>query len=162
MYFARAAPSEDGGILYLRPRLKAGLLVPMMVAKILGGYSVLISGRDETCRDQLKSELEPEGYETVLAGTGWEAVRIIKRMHIHVGIIDMDMPDMSGVETLELIEQTVEQPPPCILLSGTVSKELMVRALCAHAHTLLPKPLDPTMIRRVLRELILQRYRRPY
>ena len=133
----------------------------MMATSPPGGYSVLITDDDPTCRDTLRCGLEPQGYETHVASCGLEAVRIVKRMRIHVVFVDMYMPDMTGVETVEMILQTVKEPPPCILMmSGAVTKELMMRALHAHAHTLLPKPLDLGLIRTVLDGLIRRTYLR--
>ena len=130
----------------------------MMAVKLPGRYSVLISDHDKACRDKMRAQLEPDGFATVVADSGLEAVRIVQRRHIHVAIIDMYMPDMTGVETLELIEETVPEPPPSILVSRDVTKDLMVRALRAHAHTLMPKPLDLRMMRLVLEELIRRTY----
>ena len=130
----------------------------MMTVKWRDRYSVLITGEDEPTRDELRSHLEPEGYDTIAARSGLEAIRIVKRGRIHVGIFEMHMPDMTGVEALELIRETVREPPPCILVSRGVTKELMLRALRAHAHTLLPKPLDHALMRVVLEELIRRTY----
>ncbi|NOZ21231.1 MAG: response regulator [Planctomycetes bacterium] len=130
----------------------------MMAVKRYSQYSVLITGEDETTRDELRSHLEPEGYDTVPAQSGLEAIRIVKRGRIHVGIFEMQMPDMTGVEAIEIIRETVEAPPPCILVSRKVTKELMLRALCARAHTLLAKPLNHGLMQAVLEELIRRTY----
>ena len=133
----------------------------MMTAKLPGRYSVLITDPDRAHCNRLKEQLEPEGYDTVVADCGLEAIKIVKRERIHVVLIDMQMPDMTGVETLELIRETVATPPPSILLSREVTKDLMLRALRAHAHTLLHKPVDPGMARRILEQLILRTYLGP-
>ncbi|MEW6359738.1 MAG: response regulator [Planctomycetota bacterium] len=130
----------------------------MMAVKSCNRFSVLITGADETTRNELRSHLEPQGYDTILAGSGLDAIRIVRRERIHVGIIEMSMPDMTGVEAIEIIRETVEAPPPCILVARRVTKDLMLRALHAHVHTLLPRPLDHALMRAVLDELIRRTY----
>ena len=136
----------------------AGRIIVMMTVRFPGRYSVLITDDDEAHRDELCSELEPEGYDTVVADCGLDAVKIVRRQRIHVVIIEMYMPEMTGVETLRLIEDTVGEPPPSILVSRDVTKELMLRALRAHAHTLLHKPVDLRLTRLILEKLIRRTY----
>lgn len=130
----------------------------MMAAMSVGRYSVLITDDDEAHCDEVRAGLEHEGYDTVVARCGREAVKIIRRERIHVVIMEMYMPDMTGLETLEIIEEAIEAPPPSILVSRHVTQDLLVRALRAHAHTLMHKPLDLRMTQRILRNLILRTY----
>jgi len=121
-------------------------------------YSVLITDDDEQSRLAIRDGLRAENYKTLLASCGREAIEIVRNELVHVMILDMHMPDMTGIETLELMEQIVEAPPPCILISGDVSKELKIRAMMARAHTVLQKPLRLDIVRMVLSELIKRYY----
>ena len=65
-------------------------------------YSVLITDDDRGCREALREIMEPEGFQTRLASSGEEALDIVRDEPIHLAFLDMNMPTLSGLETLEL------------------------------------------------------------
>ena len=120
-------------------------------------HSLLIGDDDKPCRDSLKLFFEPQGFKTHLASCGREAIEIVQQEVIHVMILDMHMPDLSGIETLKLIKEITANPAPCIFMSADASKEQRLEALSAEAHAVIPKPINLNMIRFVV-EQILRKY----
>ena len=49
-------------------------------------------------------ELQDEGYEVRVAGQGREAVRLVESFHPDVVILEVLLPDMSGLETGRIIK----------------------------------------------------------
>src|SRR5207247_7288710 len=66
-------------------------------------YSILITDDDRGCREALKEIVEPEGFRTLLASSGEEAVDIVREEPVHLALLDMNLPRMTGLETLQLV-----------------------------------------------------------
>ena len=67
--------------------------------------SVLIADDDDSCRETLRQIVEPEGYRSVLAASGEEAIEIIQEESIQIALFDVHMPRMTGLETVQLVHQ---------------------------------------------------------
>ena len=67
--------------------------------------SILISDDDVEFRETLRGMFEPRGYRTIVAGDGEEAVEIVRSEPIHLVLLDLHMPKLSGLEVLQLIKQ---------------------------------------------------------
>lgn len=105
-------------------------------------YSLLITDRDELSRETIRGSLEPAGYNTYLAGSGREAIEIARDVVIHTLITDMNLPDISGLETFRFIKKEFQVVLPCILLTRNASKETLLRAISAEAFTVISKPIS--------------------
>lgn len=120
--------------------------------------TMLITDDDAAFRDTLQSVFGPAGFHTFLASCGWEAVETVKRHFINILIMDMNMPDLTGLETFHLIKQ-IRENIPCVFVSGDPDSFL---ALTRHlnqseVYRHIEKPVDLKALRRVVRELLLQR-----
>jgi CheY-like chemotaxis protein len=108
-------------------------------------YSILITDDDVGCREALRDIFEPEGYRTFLASSGEEAVDIVRDQPVHVALLDMHMPRMTGLETLELVRQ-VNRLLPCILVTGDSNELLIRQAFRAHVYSVIPKPVSKNVV----------------
>jgi len=70
------------------------------------------------------------GYEVSLADNGWSGLELYRREHPDVILLDLNMPEMEGVEVLKQI-RTMDSKQPVIVLTGDrrPQTEHQVRAL---------------------------------
>jgi CheY-like chemotaxis protein len=108
-------------------------------------FSILITDDDVGCREALRDIFEPEGYQTLLASSGEEALEIVRVTQVHVALLDMHMPRMTGLETLELVRQ-VNNVLPCILVTGDSNEVLMRQAFRARVYSVIPKPVSKNVV----------------
>ena len=108
-------------------------------------YSILITDDDPECREALREIVEPEGYRTILAESGEEAVDIVRDEPVHLALLDMQLPKMSGLETMQLVRQ-FNQVLPFILVTGAATDELMRQAFSARAFSVIPKPVSKNVV----------------
>src|SRR5262249_10571040 len=108
-------------------------------------YSILITDDDVGCREALRDIMEPEGYRTYLASSGEEAVEIVQQEPVHLALLDMHMPRLTGLETLELVRQ-VNAILPCILVTADPDEGLMRQAIRARAYSVIPKPVSKNVV----------------
>src|SRR5947207_1675652 len=86
-------------------------------------YSILITDDDSGSREALREIVEPEGYRTLLASSGEEAVDIVREETIHLALLDVHMPRLTGLETVQLVHQ-INDVLPCILVTANVSEDV--------------------------------------
>ena len=121
-------------------------------------YDILVTDDDEGCRESVRDALATHGYRPHVASCGREAIEYVRRHRVDVFIVDMNMPDLTGAETITIIRSEVSCPIPSILISAEPSTDLLRRALVAHIESFMPKPINLNLLRRMVAELILKRY----
>ncbi len=108
-------------------------------------YSVLITDDDADYREALRELVEPEGYRTLLASSGEEALDIVREQSIHIALFDMHMPRMTGLEAVEIVHQ-INAVLPCILVTADPSADVMRQAFRVRAYSVLPKPVSKSIL----------------
>ena len=102
--------------------------------------SILISDDDLNFRETLESVFAPRGFRILLAGDGEEALQIVRTKEVHLALLDMHMPKLTGLETLRQVKQ-IKAMLPCILMSAHWDEILIEQARSAHAFLVLPKTI---------------------
>ncbi len=116
-----------------------------MTATVQRPYSILITDDDRGSRESLRDIVEPQGYRTLLASSGEEALEIVHQEPVHLVLTDMHMPRLTGLETIRLVHQ-VNDLLPCILITGDATDLLIRQALNAHAFSVIPKPVSKNVV----------------
>jgi CheY-like chemotaxis protein len=94
-------------------------------------------------RKVMVRRFEGLGYEVVEARHGWQALELVEQGNLDLVILDILMPDMSGLEVLKLIRETYSaEELPVIVVSGRDDLKDVAESLRAGANDHLPKPLD--------------------
>src|SRR6266446_171175 len=108
-------------------------------------YSILITDDDSSCREALRDIFEPEGYRTLLASSGEEAVDIVRGENVHLALLDVHMPRLTGLETVQLVHQ-INEMLPCILVTANATEDLMRQAFSVRAYSVIPKPVSKNVL----------------
>lgn len=77
---------------------------------------VLIVDDDIHIQRLYKEELEEEGYEAIVAGTGKDALELFEKENPDVVTLDILMPDMDGIT---LLRKMKEQKPKTPIIMST-------------------------------------------
>src|SRR5207237_4926643 len=75
------------------------------------------------------------------AGDGEEALKIVGQEDVHLVLLDMHMPRLTGLETMRRVKQ-FRSRLPCILLSARLDDALVQQARLAEAFSVLAKPVS--------------------
>jgi CheY-like chemotaxis protein len=108
-------------------------------------YSILIADDDAGCRETLRDVVEPEGFHTLLATSGEEAVDIVRGKAVHLVLLDMHMATLTGLEALQLLRQ-FNAHLPAILVTADASESLLRQAVQAHVYSVVPKPINKNVL----------------
>ncbi|HVU87095.1 MAG TPA: response regulator [Pirellulales bacterium] len=103
--------------------------------------NLLITDDDLGFRETLRGVLEPQGFRTFMASDGEEALDVVRREEVHLVLLDMHMPRLTGLETLRLLKE-IKVILPCIILSANADDALREEARRANAFSVLSKPVS--------------------
>ncbi|MBN1824650.1 MAG: sigma-54-dependent Fis family transcriptional regulator [Candidatus Eisenbacteria bacterium] len=101
---------------------------------------ILIVDDEKNIRRTLDMILRPEGFETVEAASGEEAIRLFGEGGADLVVLDVKLPGMDGIETLREIRRA-EPEQMVIMISGHATVATAVEATREGAFDFLEKPL---------------------
>jgi DNA-binding NtrC family response regulator len=112
---------------------------------------ILVVDDEPLQRGILQTILDGEGYETITAGSGSEALAAIRKIPPDVVVSDLKMAGMDGIELLGSLPQT-PAPPPVIIVTAHGTIDSAVEAVKLGAFDYLTKPLDKQKILMAVRK----------
>src|SRR5450432_3004855 len=110
-------------------------------------HKILIVDDEAGIRESLSGVLTDEGYSASSVDSGEACLELLRLAAFDVVLLDVWLPGMDGLETLEKIRD-LENAPEVIMISGHGNIEAAVRATKLGAYDFLEKPLsiDKTLI----------------
>jgi CheY-like chemotaxis protein len=119
--------------------------------------SLLITDDDPGFRETLRVVFEPKGFRTLLASDGEEALKIVHTETVHLVLLDVHMPKLTGLETLRMMKQ-FRAMLPCILLSAQLDELIVEQARLANAYLVLSKTVTVGQITGAVRQALQRTY----
>jgi CheY-like chemotaxis protein len=102
-------------------------------------------------RDLMSRRLERSGFRVVSAGSGPEALDLLKRAPVDLVLLDIMMPGMTGFEVLKTVRLSRSVAVlPVIMVTAKTDSEDVVEALSLGANDYVTKPVDyPVALARI-------------
>ena len=120
------------------------------------GPLVLVVDDDPTARRMLDVRMRALGCQVAMAGTGREALTAIERDLPAVILLDLQMPQMDGMEVLRtLSREAVDVPTIVITAHGSI--DTAVEAMKEGAVDFILKPFDPQYLEIAVRRALERR-----
>ncbi len=116
-------------------------LPPDIFEKEAARGRILVIDDEPDIRESLEMLLSSESYRVDLAANATEGLRRLELSSYDLILLDLMMPDKSGMEVLEEIRQR-DQETPVFLITAYGSIEVAVQALKRGANDYLSKPWD--------------------
>lgn len=124
--------------------------------------TLLVVDDEEMLRDAIAFDFRRKGYQVFVAGSGNEALELVKKEEIHLVLSDVRMPNGSGIDLLNSLKKLEASPPAMIFLTGFADISLE-QAYDMGAEAVFPKPFDRKALHQaVVRALVPldQKYKR--
>jgi len=132
-------------------------------------FHFLTQNEDRSTRTVLVTEDNPEisyflakklipsfGYKTLQATTGKEGLEMIRRFRPDVALLDLQLPDMDGLDVLrELAKEG--QTVPAILMTAHGSEQVAIDAFRLGVQDYLSKPVDAERLKQLIARILNQR-----
>jgi two-component system nitrogen regulation response regulator NtrX len=107
----------------------------------MAGPIVLVVDDGEGIRETLSGIFEDEGCDVLASSSGEEAIELTKEQNPDLIFLDIWLPGIDGIQTLEEIK-VLKPDLPVIMISGHGNIELAVKATRMGAYDFLEKPLS--------------------
>jgi two-component system response regulator HydG len=111
---------------------------------------VLVVDDDQAIREALSRTLEKMGYEVVLAEDGQVGLDRLRAGAIHIALVDLQMPKLSGQELLKAA-RTIAPDVEVIVITGHGTVEDAVEAMKDGAYDFITKPFKRVQLERTIR-----------
>jgi len=117
---------------------------------------LLIVDDSKLMRDMVAACLRPLGAVTFeFAGTGLEAIERLALASFDIVVLDLNMPDVGGIEVVEFVRsQDRLRTLPILIVTTRGDDESRARVLEAGASSFLAKPFVPAQILEEVRRLL--------
>lgn len=116
---------------------------------------VLIVDDDERIVEAFSAILGQDGYQIHVAGDGQTALQQAHRHRPDVIVLDVNLPDQSGIEVCVQVKSDLDTRfIPVILVTGNNARAQRLEGLQARADDFLGKPVDPVELMARVRSLI--------
>jgi two-component system chemotaxis response regulator CheY len=116
---------------------------------------VLVVDDSSAMRAYVRAALSVDGVSDVREATsGFEALRILPRESFDVVVVDINMPDINGLELVAFMRRSeAHQSTPIILISTESGERDQARGLAIGANAFLSKPFSADALRALVAEL---------
>lgn len=104
-------------------------------------YRILLVEDESHLRENIRTNLELEGYEVVSTGVGREALKHFKEQRFNLVILDVMLPEMSGYDICEQMRLEDSHIPILFLTAKDTSQDI-VHGLKKGADDYLTKPFN--------------------
>ncbi len=115
--------------------------------------TILIADDEKGARFGMKKALEKDGYSLFEASSGQEARAFIKNRLPDLVFLDINMPEMNGLEVLEKIKG-MECSPLVVVITAYGSEKIAVEAMKKGAYDYISKPFDIEELRLIARNAL--------
>jgi len=118
--------------------------------------TVLVIDDEEVMREILESLLTQEGYRVKLATSGQEGLEIAGREPIDLAIVDVMLPDRSGIDVLDELKKS-DPELVVVMITAFASVETAIEAMKRGAQDYVTKPFKNDEVRVVVANGMKQR-----
>jgi two-component system response regulator AtoC len=110
---------------------------------------VLIVDDELQLIEAFKKQLTREGMHVITASYANEALSIVKEESVDVGVLDIKLPDLDGVELLLKLKQ-IEPTLEVVMLTAYASVDTAIRSMKLGAYDYLTKPCKISELQKVI------------
>ncbi len=111
--------------------------------------NLLVTDDDSAFRSVLRDALVERGFQVTEAGDGEEALDILRQTRVHMALVDLHMPRMTGLEVMRHLTHSPESPL-CVLMSAALDDQIRREAEQVRAYRVLSKPIRLQQIRELV------------
>ncbi len=127
----------------------------MAVDTLTAKARLLIVDDDANLVDTFSEYLENFDFALDVAKTGQEALEMVKTGKYDLMLLDIKLPDFSGMEVLKQVKQ-IKNELPVMIMTGYISTDSAIEAMKHGAHEFITKPFDLDSVMGIINRLVKQ------
>lgn len=90
----------------------------------------------------VEKKLQEIGYTVQTASTGQEGIELFKTFQPDLVLVDINMPDMNGIEVVQQIKSIEQQRTPILVMSGNTDEEVIMKGFDLGVDDYMKKPVS--------------------
>src|SRR3954449_3665433 len=118
--------------------------------------TILVIDDEEIMREILDTLLSREGYDVRLAASGEEGLELARSMPFDAAIVDIMMPGLNGIETLDELKR-IDEDLAVLIITAYASVESAIAAMKNGAFDYITKPFKNDEVLVVVRNALKRR-----
>jgi two-component system response regulator PilR (NtrC family) len=118
--------------------------------------TILVVDDEEIMREILETLLIREGYEVRVASSGHEGLELARALPFDAALVDIMMPGMNGIETLDELKR-IDEDLAVIIITAYASVESAISAMKSGAFDYITKPFKNEEVLVVVRNAMERR-----
>ncbi len=115
--------------------------------------TILLVDDNAPLRNTLADILTDDGLTTREAGTGSEALELVRQVRFDLLVLDLNLPDMTGVGLYRMVSVSLPGTG-CIFMTAEASDSLVQEAMRLNPRSLLRKPFEVKRFRQLVAETV--------
>jgi CheY-like chemotaxis protein/anti-sigma regulatory factor (Ser/Thr protein kinase) len=124
-----------------------------MTLRTTGSSRILIVDDDRGFRHAMTAILQGAGHFVVQVAEGRAALDALRREAFDVMLLDVGLPDMSGLDVLAAV-QNLAAPPRVVMATADDTPETLLKAIRGQADRYITKPFAPDAILQVVQDVL--------
>lgn len=117
--------------------------------------NILVVDDEKNLTLAMRRLLSAEGYKAETAGSGDEALAAVKETAFDVIFLDVNMPDMNGLEVFKKLKKVAPKSSVVMITGyGKTLKELVEEARELGVHSVIDKPFKITQVTQAIHDLV--------
>lgn len=120
---------------------------------------ILVVDDEHLIRWSLEQNLKKQGYDVMTAGTGEDALKMVREEQPDLILLDIQMPGINGLEVLEKVKE-IDEDIVVIMVTAQGGLETAVNAMRLGAYDYINKPFNLDELAIVIRKALETSYLR--
>jgi DNA-binding response OmpR family regulator len=118
---------------------------------------LLITDDDRDFRETLAEAMQRRGFAVTLAANGRQAVNLVRAQTFHLVVLDMHMPELSGLDTILQVRKWFDSLA-CILMSARLDDQIVMTAKSIPTVEVMSKPFPLQSFTDTIRDTLRRAY----
>jgi two-component system, response regulator PdtaR len=136
----------------------AAVAIPSITEPVVESrFSILIADDDAANRETLAGVLAESGFDTLTAADGKDAVRLFQNQPVHLALLDMHMPRMTGLQAIRVLRK-INDSLPAVLMTANSSRDLVDEATRERVFRVIEKPVTKPLVLATLQQALMIAY----
>ena len=123
---------------------------------IIDSESILIVDDERLVADTLREALVLQGHHCLIAGTGAEALQCLRSTNVALVLLDLRLPDMTGIEVMHAALRQGSDPD-ILIMTGQASAESAMEAVEGSTVGYILKPIEMSRLVGIVRRVLERR-----
>jgi DNA-binding NtrC family response regulator len=116
-------------------------------------HKILVVDDEQLIRWSLEQNLKKQGYEVITAGSGEDALRLLREETPDLMLLDIQLPGINGLEVLEKVKE-MEEEIIVIMVTALGVLETAIKAMRMGAYDYINKPFNLDELAIVIRKAL--------